>query len=452
MIKRLGAWYFLKKFYIRQTILKNIHFKFQAPIANLIVSFGVIKIKFGKYDTGLSLVLKSRRIAKTKNTDSIANHLISEEVKKNEPFQNLLPKFDSSEFKKISSRVLVLKMPRINNNNILEKGAIVIKFSETFSVFFKLIDVEKFSKYFNIVLEPSWVGYALPEILVWSCLRPTKILIMAPYINDFEFISNLKLNIIPTSLGSSDWVNPEIFYKIPNTKKIYDSIYVANYNPVKRVERYIQAIAKIRKTNPNFKGALVCAGTGSAKKEITEILKNYSTDADIDFLGGMSQKEINLRFNQSKVNVLISLKEGSNKGLAEGFFSGTPGLLISENVGGNHAHMNEFTGRTVPDVELERALIWFSEHSEKFSPDIWVRKNMDPTISTQNLSAQLEEVEINEGREWTNDLLVKTNTPELTYIDPGNKWLLKERDRILHIFNRDSPADQIDNYFKKIEH
>lgn len=449
MIKRLGAWYFLKKFDIRQSILKNIHFRFRRPIANLIALFGVIKFTIGKHDAALNLILKSRRIEKTKLTGPISGRLISEEIRKNEPFQRLLPTFDSSEYRKISSRVLILKMPRVDNNDVLEKGAIVIKFSETFSVFFKSINIEKFSKYFNIVLEPSWVGYALPEILAWSCLSPTKILIMAPYINDFDFILNLKSNLIPTKLGSSDWVNPEIFHKIPNTEKIYDSIYVANYNPVKRVERYIRAIADIRKTKPNFKAALVCAGTGSAKKEITQILKNYSTDANIDFLGGMSQADINFRFNQSKVNVLISLKEGSNKGLAEGFFSGTPGLLISENVGGNHAHINKFTGRTVPDVELERALIWFSEHSEEFNPDIWVRKNMDPTISTQILSTQLKEIEISEGREWTNDLLVKTNTPELTYIDPENKWLLKERDNILHVFNRDSFADQISNYFKK---
>ncbi len=450
MIERLGKWYLVKKFEVRQEILKNIHFRFQEPIASLMALWGSAQIKMGKYNSGLGLVLKSRRIASTKKTNKIASYLILREVKEANQFHQLLPTSDSSEIEKILSRILILKMPKTDNKGVSEKGAVVIKFSETFSVFFNLIDVKNFSKYFNIVLEPSWVGYALPEILIWSCLSPTKVFIMAPYKDDFEFLSNLKLNLIPLTLGPSDWVNPDIFYKIPNNKKIYDAIYVANYNPVKRVERYILAVANARKTNPNFKGALVCAGHGSAKTEINEILKNYSADADIAFFGSMNQAELNLKFNQSKVNVLISLKEGSNKGLAEGLFSGTPGLLISENAGGNHAHINEFTGRIVPDAELEQALNWFSDHSEEYNPDVWVRRNMSPVISTQKLSALLEDVEINEGREWTNNLLVKTNTPELTYVDPKNNWLLKERRDLLHIFSKDNVSDDIDNYFKII--
>lgn len=450
MIERFGMWYLVKKFEIRQEIKKIIHFRFKDSIADLMVLWGSAQIKMGKYNSGLSIVLKSRRIANTKKTSKVANYVILREVKKTKQFQKLISISDPSEFENILSRILILKMPKLNSEGVSEKGAVVIKFSETFSVFFNLIDVEMFSKYFNIILEPSWVGYALPEILVWSCLSPTKVFIMAPYNDDFDFLSNLKLNFVPLTIGSSDWVNPNIFYKISNTEKLYDAIYVANYNPVKRVERYIRAVAKVRKINPNFKGALVCASHGSAKTEINEILKNYSSDSDIDFLCGMTQAELNLIFNQSKVNVLISLKEGSNKGLSEGLFSGTPGLLISENAGGNHAHMNEFTGRTVPDAELEQALHWFSEHSEEYSPDIWVRKNMDPVISTRKLSTMLEEVEINEGREWTNNLFIKTNTPELTYVDPKDDWLLNERDNLLHIFSRNNDSDQVDSYFKII--
>lgn len=451
MIEQLGKWFLVKKFEIKQEILKKIHFEFRQPIADLIALWASIKIKMRKHDEGLNLALKSRRVANTRRTNKIVNRLISQEISGPEPFQRLIPAFNPSELEKIVSRILILKVPRILNGRILEKGVLVVKFSETFSVFFNLINVKKFSNYFNIVLEPSSAGYALPEILTWSNLYPVKVIVMSPYRDDFNFISSLELNIVPSELGASDWVNPNTFYKIHNTVKIYDSIYVANYNPVKRVDRYIRAVANIRKNNPEYKGALVCAGHGSAKIEIKEMLVKYKADEYIDFLGGMTQKELNLRFNQSKVNILLSFKEGANKGLAEGFFSGTPGLRIAENVGGNHAHINEFTGRTVPDAQLEQALLWFSDHFDEFSPDIWARKHMDPTVSTKKLSAQLESIEIAEGREWSNNLLVKTNTPELTYIDPENNWLLNERKNLLRIFNRSNVSENIHDYLKKFE-
>ncbi len=449
MINRISMWLLVKKFEIRQEILKNIHFRFKEPIANLMVLWGSTQIKMGKYERGLNLVLKSRRIANTKKTNELANYYIQKEIKQKSQFQEFIPTSNESDIKMLLSRTLILKMPTISNNNTEEKGALVIKFSETFSIFFSLIDVKTFSKYFNIILEPSSVGYATPEILIWSHLRRKKIFTMAPYKDDFDFLSGLELNFVPIGLGPSDWVNPDVFYKIPDTKKIYDVIYVANYNPIKRVERYIRAVAKIQKTNRNFKGALVCAGHGAAKKEINEILKRYNKNASIDFLGGMSQAELNLRLNQSKVNILISLREGSNKGLAEGLFAGTPALLIAENAGGNHVHMNAFTGLTVPDFELEQTLCWFSDNYEKYSPDIWVRNNMDPVTSAQKLSAVLENFEVNEGRSWTTNLFAKMNTPELTYVNPENNWLLNEREELIHIFSKANISNNIDESFIK---
>lgn len=409
-------------------------------LAKLLVKNGLVLKKFGKENIGISMMLKGRRIAPNKEADVTIKNLIETDIS---IFIDLLKQHNVINNENLSKRILILKEPKLTNKKVTEKGAIVIKFTETFPVIYQSLNVKSLGEQYNIILEPSWVGYSLPEIIVWCRLDPIKVFVMCPYKDDYEFISALQSNLIPLSLGPSDWVNPNTFYKIKNTQKIYDAIYIANNDPIKRVERYIKSVVKIRKKIPDFKAALVLASHGNAKKEVEEVLRFYKNSAKISCFNSMTQPELNQIFNQSKVNLLVSLREGSNKGLAEGLFSGTPGLLIAENAGGNHVHMNSFTGKTVPDKDLEDTMLWFYHHYQDFTPDVWVRENMEPSISARKLSETIKAVELAEGRQWTDDLYAKVNTPELSYINSKNGSLLQKRIELLNTFKSDQPPEEL---------
>jgi hypothetical protein len=140
------------------------------------------------------------------------------------------------------------------------------------------------------------------------------------------------------------------------------------------------------------------------------------------------------------VNVLLSLREGANKVLAEGMFAGTPALLIAENMGVNRRNINDQTGRIVPDGELEDALVWFSDNYHKYKPRHWAEMHISPIASTRALSSKLREIELSEGRIWTKDLMPKVNQPELGYLNPADNWLLEKRISLLHLFSRGADA------------
>lgn len=440
MNKKIFLWISVHKFLIRQSVNTFIHFNGKKVLAKLFFTIGLILKNSSSTEIGTSLILKARRIDSNQDADKFIKNIIEADTS---VFMKLLKQNYAISNESLSQRVLILKVPKLLDKKVIEKGAIVIKFTETFPMFYRSLNVKALANYFNIILEPSWVGYSVPEIIIWQSLAPIKVFIMCPYKDDYDFILSLQNNLIPLKLGPSDWVNPNTFYKMRKTQKIYDAIYVANNDPIKRVERYIKAVVRIRKKIPKYRAALVLAGHGNAKKEIMGVLRLYGDSARISYFTNMTQPQLNLIFNQSKVNLLVSLREGSNKGLAEGLFSGTPGLLISENAGGNHVHMNQFTGRTVPDKELENTMLWFYDNYQKFTPDSWVRENMEPSISAKKLSESIKPFELAEGRQWTTDLHAKVNTPELAYINSENDWLLQKRVDVLETFHLDRTPEEL---------
>lgn len=431
LLEGFRAFFRCKFFLFQQWTKKIIHFRLKRPLAYVLVYLGIFVRRSGRPALGLNLVLKGRRVANVVRANALIKHLIESAPHE---LELLLPSTEDIDIKLISRRILVLKLPEFYNDKIVEKGAIVVKFSESFSFIFKRLDVVSFSEYFNIILEPSSVGYSLPEILVWCKLTPNKVFIMAPYSDDYDFILGLESNLVPLRLGPSDWVNTNVFFKVHNEPKKYDAVYIANFNPIKRVERFIKAVSRIQKERPSFHAALVLASHGDKKNEIKNFIKYFENKVNIDYLPPISQSQLNILFNRSKVNMLISLREGSNKGLAEGLFSGTPALLIEENAGGNHVHMNSFTGRVVKDSELESAMIWLADNYDKLSPDSWVLDNMSPQISAAKLSDVLKKHELKQGRNWERNLVPKVNSPELSYVNADNEWLLNKRLELLEIF------------------
>ena len=176
-----------------------------------------------------------------------------------------------------------------------------------------------------------------------------------------------------------------------------------------------------------------------------------SKKANISFFNGMAQSDLNELVNQSKVNVLLSLKEGANKGLSEGLFSGTPALLLSENVGVNRASINEYTGKIVADANLEDALLWFSEHYAEYQPEIWANEHISPVASTAILADKLEQLEDAEGRGWSVGLFPKVNEPELAYLHDSDNWLLSKREELLHKFLKGEDEKNIIDYLLQLQ-
>lgn len=423
--------------------MKWLHTGLKKPMANILVYSGMLLRLIGMSRYGLKLILLGRRVYDVAPANAIIQKISTQCEKNGAEFQALLTHDPNRPVKVFYRRILILKVPVIVDNKIIERGAIIFKFSEIFIPMYHLLEVNLFAKYFRIILEPSSSGYSAEEILIWTTLGTEKIIVLSPDKGDFEFLSKIKTNLIPVNLGAADWVNPEIFYKLNEIPKEYDSIYVANFNPVKRVDRYIRAVVNITRQKSNYHAALVCAGHGSAETEIMAILNWAQAKAKISFFSRMSQVELNKLINQSRVNVLLSLREGANKGLSEGLCSGTPALLLEENVGVNRDKINSLTGKIVPDAALEDTLIWFANAKEEFKPQEWVNEHYSPIASTNSLANCLAEIEAADGRVWSMGLYPKVNQPELAYLNSENNWLLPKREELLSMFSKGADEKKV---------
>jgi glycosyltransferase involved in cell wall biosynthesis len=334
-------------------------------------------------------------------------------------------------------RVLVLNNPFIEDDLII-KGVVLIKFTHTFAYYLNVIDVQNLSKYFHIVLEPSWAGYAIPEILCWSQLDE-KVLVESSEVTDFDFLSQLETNLLPVRFGSSDWVDPRVFKSL-DLEKEYDAIYIANFNYIKRHHIYFKALSKLKAEN--FKAALVCGEWGSGKKDIERLIEYYELQDVLDVFFGLSQADLNVLLNKSKVNVLLSLKEGSNRAVFEGFFANVPGIVLKTNIGVNKNYINDCTGLLIDEADLVSTLRFFRKNYMTFSPQQWALEHISPILTTKKLIDALYGPEaIDDIEHWGHKTAPKVNKPEAGYYYDSDKGRFLDSKTLIDLFRNGNHVD-----------
>ncbi|EAR11143.1 glycosyltransferase [Reinekea blandensis] len=405
----------LIKYLTKQEMVAITHTKLRKPIALTFYLLSKLFFLLGSKEKGVQYALKSRRVASiNKNNLQIAAFMRSEWIKP--VLYTLLPELPSGmDITRLNARILITAIPEVEENIVKSKGILIIKFSETFGFLAHLADLPRLQKYFHVVLEPSWVGYALPEILIWATENTSeKVFVMSAYHDDFTFIKSLNSNLVPCTIGPADWVNPTVFKPKMDADYKYDAVYLANYDNMKRVDRYLRAVVKLSKKHPGYKAALVCAGHGGNKQDLNNAIAWAKNKSNLSFFPGVPQHELSKIVAQSKVNALFSLREGANKGLAEGLWCNTPALLLKDCICGNHRHINAQTGLSVSDSSIVDALESFYLNKVKTDPRAWVEKNIAPQISTQHIT---DLVQKSTEKPLLTRALVKTNTPELNYLD-----------------------------------
>jgi len=311
-------------------------------------------------------------------------------------------------------RSIVIRWPAYENGVAASKGILIIKFTKVFSYYLRNIDIKKLTKHFHIVLEPSWSGYFDADILCWALVTKEYVFVEATELLDRIALNALTSNLVPLSFGASDWVNYNSHYELDFDKQ-YDSIYVANTSHIKRIIRYIKAIKKISKnSDPAYKGCLVCASWGGKEEIIRSLPEYFGIESNIEIHFSLNKESLNKVINSSKVNILLSYKEGSNKSLFESMFANVPVICIAENIGVNKCYINEHTGLLISDRFLEDGLLHMKDSWEMYQPKKWAMENIAPEKTTEKLLAILEaRGDIHDSSQ----VYIKTNNPEFSYLD-----------------------------------
>lgn len=354
----------------------------------------------------------------------------------------LVKNVDHHELAEVASRSIILKKPTIINRQI-EKGVLLITFTESLPFYNKYVDCEQLLKYFYIVLEPSWAGYCNPNILFYLKYRPHPIIIQATEGKDYSFINSLKSNLIPVDFGASDWVDDRVFHPIQGLGKKYDAIYVCTYKPIKRHHVFFKAIRKIN--DPSYKAALVCVSWGGARSEVENLIDYYKVRNNITLYENCPPKQVNELLNKSKVNVLLSLKEGSNRSIFEGFFSNTPCVVLKRNIGVNKRYVNSMTGELIHENNLRETLLHFRRNWDQYKPRDWALRNISPQVTTKKLSDCLKKAAQDNNELWTRDIVPKVNVPEVKYLFHSDYQNFPDAGSVISLFlktNIKEPEDE----------
>jgi glycosyltransferase involved in cell wall biosynthesis len=240
---------------------------------------------------------------------------------------------------------------------------------------------------------------------------------MAPEKRDYDFLQTLGTNLIPVSYGCGDWVNPSIFRPLKDQGKRYDAVMIARWALYKRHHVLFRVLRKLR--DPSFKVALVADPWPANREEVEKLMDVYGVRGNIDIFANLRAEEVNKVMNQSKVNLLLSLQEGGNRSLFEGFFADLPGLALKNNIGIPKDYFNPQTGKLIEENNLKSELLYFREHWDNFNPRAWAEANITPEITTAKLNELLKRLAYQRREEWTQDLVAKSNCPNLMYYPNG---------------------------------
>jgi len=393
---------------IRELIVDIHHIWLRTPISVFFYCLSRVLFLFGIEKKGLKCLLFSIREAYLTHPIKYLKNIIKYDA--HILVSNISPPTSKQD---VIARTIILSMPVYSDKKVVRKGTLLIKFSHVFSYFIHHSIIEKLNSQFVFILEPSWAGYADADILCFLS-HADDCVIQASELQDRILISSLYPNHKATQFGSGNWADPDVF--LPRVAhKEFDFIYVANLNPIKRIYRLLRAIVKISKKHPEIRGVIICAGWGKGDLvHYSNFIERHKIEKNIMLRSGVPQKELALLTSSSKVSLLLSYKEGSNRAIFESMLAGVPSLLLAENIGTNKSYVNEHTGLIIKDAFLEDALIYFIDHWRNFNPRQWALDNFTPTATTTQLSKLLESTF---GNRVNSHLQLKCNSPELTYID-----------------------------------
>jgi hypothetical protein len=138
----------------------------------------------------------------------------------------------------------------------------------------------------------------------------------------------------------------------------------------------------------------------------------------------------------SRCSILLSLKEGANRALAESMFCNVPVILLEEHVGGIRKNVVPESGMTVRESELSKGIELMLNGAIPRSPRQWALQNISCVRSTRILNDHLVIVSKAQGERWSRDIVVRCNSPESTYYDERDALELEAHSDALRRFLR----------------
>jgi len=171
----------------------------------------------------------------------------------------------------------------------------------------------------------------------------------------------------------------------------------------------------LRKANRRYKVALIgFKWGGKTRDDIERLADYYGVAGQITIFDWIPYEQVMDLTCRSKVSILLSLKEGSNRAIADSILCNVPVVVLSNHIGGIRKNILPETGLLAEEAHLESAIVELFESS--IHPREWGLEHVSCFKSTEKLNLILREHARRQGRPWTQDIAVRSNSPESKYV------------------------------------
>lgn len=312
--------------------------------------------------------------------------------------------------------LLILKSP---DDATREKGVILVMYHEGIEALAAVFDLDVLARRWQFVLETSNWGAQDGRFLPWIGVD-VDALVMAPRAQDFAFFKRLRTNLVPIRVGSGEWVDPAVFIPKPVAEPfLYDVIMVASWSPLKRHQVLFDAVATLRAKGRHLTVGLIGIPGIWTRETITTMAAERGIAEQITIHEQIPHSEVARLVARSRVSVLLSKQEGSNRAVYESLFVGTPAVVYADHKGIDLAHVNARTGRLAADAELADVLVGVIDGRERFDAAVYAREELGYANAGRKVNAALKQLALAKNRPWTRDIVGKRNAPNLRYVEPG---------------------------------
>jgi glycosyltransferase involved in cell wall biosynthesis len=300
-----------------------------------------------------------------------------------------------------------------------EKGVLYLMYTESIRRFAALFDLPRLASRYVLVLEPSWWGYQDATFLLYLG-SDLDVVVLAQSRPDFEFIQHLRSNLVPVRLGAGDWVDPESFHPQNGRHRTYDLVMVSAWNVLKRHRLLFRTLRELkRKRGRALSVALIGYPQHWTRVDIEKLMRRHGVQEQCTVFENIPHSEVARVVGDSKAYVLLSRREGANRGLYESLFCGTPVVVYRHHRGVNLDHVTEDVGRLADDAELGEVILNAVDDWESFRPRAWALANTGWLNSTRILNQTIAGMARARGLPWSADIVGHKNAPNLKYAEPG---------------------------------
>jgi len=380
------------------------------PAGYILYGLSILSFIFRLKKHAVALLLRSNRFSHSPAPLKTLSRLLS---KNPQVLNSVTSEVTSAD--DVSRRAIVLSLP-YNDGGRLVKGVMLLKFSHTFSYFLQQPLWSKLDSLFAFVLEPSWSGYADPDILE-IIRRSEHCVVQTAELGDRAVVNSLFPETPCIDIGSGNWVDHSRFAPSKGDRvRDIDVIYVANAQPFKRVFAAIDIFVTVTHQKPDLSAVIVCASGGGEVDDFRRYVRLRGVAQNVEIIRGMKQHDLVSYLKRSKVSILLSLKEGSSRILFESMFVDVPVMCLAENYGVNKGYINNATGLVVHEIQFAEVLLRMISDFRDYEPRAWAVANISASCSRDTVA---NAIRMKYGASVNSRIVTKINCPEVQYKELG---------------------------------